>query len=223
MLRLLSLLAVIVTFVGIAIAAGTAAYSLVVSRRQRAFRIATLGFGWCALYMLVLVACSWAGKERIVQPGCEEQLAGFYLDRDLAISVAGVSQTRVIGAGASQLTAHGIFYVVKVKVRSTAKRVTLELYDPRVVLIDSEGNRYERSPAAESALAAATGSDNLMVKSVAPGEGYTKELVFDMPSYVLNPRLVLTEGDPVERFLALFLIGDPNSLMHKPTTLSLGV
>jgi uncharacterized membrane protein YuzA (DUF378 family) len=221
-MKLFSLLAVVGTILGLVGAAVALVRSLATGKSDRVRRIATASIGWCALYMIVLIGMSWATKEKIVPPNTEEQLGGFYLDRDLAVSVVGVDHAKTIGSGSHQLTAAGMFYIVKVRVRSTAKRATLELYDPQAIVVDTEGNRFERSQAAETVLTQAKGAEDLFVKSVGPGEEYTKDLVFDLPPRVLNPRLAMTEGDPVERFLALFLIGDEHSLLHKPVTLSLG-
>jgi hypothetical protein len=41
--------------------------------------------------------------------------------------------------------------------------------------------------------------------------------VFDLPSDIRNPSLLITEGPWMGRLIELFLIGDEDSLFHKKT------
>ncbi|GEM_PF-6615006 len=52
---------------------------------------------------------------------------------------------------------------------------------------------------------------------VGPAGFYTKDIVFDLPSDIQNPRLLVTQGIWVERLIEFFLIGDEDSLFHRRT------
>jgi hypothetical protein len=51
-----------------------------------------------------------------------------------------------------------------------------------------------------------------------PGESYFNNLVFDVPADVHNPRLLITDQDPVTRLL----IGHESSPLHKKIWFDLG-
>jgi hypothetical protein len=55
------------------------------------------------------------------------------------------------------------------------------------------------------------------VQPIRPGDAYETELIFDLPVGVREPRLLITERDPVTHFL----IGHENSFLHKKTVMRL--
>ena len=50
-----------------------------------------------------------------------------------------------------------------------------------------------------------------LTKPLRPGESYTTDFVFDVPSDVQTMRFLITEDDPETRFV----IGHENSILHK--------
>ena len=47
-----------------------------------------------------------------------------------------------------------------------------------------------------------------------PEESFVKEIVFDLPVDVENPRLDMRQGPPLERIVEAFLINDEDSVLH---------
>jgi hypothetical protein len=66
-------------------------------------------------------------------------------------------------------------------------------------------------------VAQAKGALPSLVQPIRPGDAYETELIFDLPAGVREPRLLITELDPV----TLVLIGHENSLFHKKTVMRL--
>jgi hypothetical protein len=73
-----------------------------------------------------------------------------------------------------------------------------------VALVDDAGNRYP-------------GSTDGLKRQLIPGESYTTDIVFDVPTNARNLRLVLRNNDPE----TAFIIGHENSLLHGKTTFAL--
>ena len=88
------------------------------------------------------------------------------------------------------------------RVQSSAARVTMRPSAPQATLIDDTGREF-------------TASDELdpepFARLVAPGASYMKTLVYHVPAGVGEPKLYLSEGGWVTRFL----IGDENSFLHR--------
>ena len=185
-------------------------------RTSAATSIAAVGAAWLAAYAALLVITSLASGERTLALGETKRFCGFYLDCHLGLAVERVDTTSQIGEGRHALQAGGTFYVVTVRVSSDARRVPLELNQPRAVLVDTEGYRYERVPDAEQRIASA-GAPIHLDEWVGPGQSYTRRLVFDVPRGAREPRLHVTEGSPIERAMELAIIGDEDALLHAPT------
>jgi hypothetical protein len=185
-------------------------------RTSAARSITAIAAAWLATYVALLVITSLVSGERTLALGETKRFCGFYLDCHLGVAVDRVDTTTQIGEGSHTLEAGGTFYVVTVRVSSDARRVPLELNQPRAVLVDAEGYRYERVPDAEQRLAGA-GAPIHLDEWVGPGQSYTRRLVFDVPRGAREPRLHVTEGSPIERAMELAIIGDEDALLHAPT------
>lgn len=177
-------------------------------------RLMLVTFG---LYLGVLLAVSLASHEQILGHGIPKRFCGFYLDCHLAVAVEGVERTPAIG----MVTAAGSFYVVKVRVSSDARRATLRMGEPDVVVVDAAGNRYPRSGAAERMLAGQRGQEVSFVQPVEPGGSFVRQVVFDLPAGVEQPRLLVKDVRGIDVVLEALLIGDEDSMLHRPTSFKL--
>jgi hypothetical protein len=170
-----------------------------------------------AAYAGALFTESLTSQERVLARGETLKFCGFYLDCHLGVAVEGVDQRAVIG----EERASGVFYVVRVRVSSDARQATLHLGRPTFRVVDAKGNSYGRVAAAESSLGREAGESGELVRPVAAGEYYDIRVVFDLPQGVSEPRLHVADAAGVDRILEGMLIGDDDSILHKPTTLAL--
>lgn len=152
-----------------------------------------------ALYLILFLVASFTSHTRELAVGEEKHICE--VDCHLAYAVAGV-QT---GKQWNGKTAQGTFYVVTVRIRFDSN--TIASWRPRdvpvypngraVALIDAQGRRY------------AAPVDGLARKLI-PGESYTTDLVFDLPTDATNPRLMLTSSDWPTRLM----IAHENAFLH---------
>ncbi|MDQ3800162.1 MAG: DUF4352 domain-containing protein [Acidobacteriota bacterium] len=159
---------------------------------------------WLAIYAVTLLGFSLASEEKNLGFNEPKAFCGFYLDCHLHASVSGVRKTKTIG----DKTAGGEFYIVKVRVFSNARRAALGLRAPEIYVIDDGGKRYERVEAVENPAPP-------FERKIPAGAGFEREVVFDLPADVKNPRLDVAEGIGVNRVIEAVLIGDEDSLLHK--------
>ena len=170
-----------------------------------------------AAYSGALLMASLTSRERVLAQGEMLKFCGFYLDCHLGVAVDGVEQRASIG----EERARGTFYLVRLRVSSDARRATLQLGRPTVRVIDSEGTGYARVESAERALGRESGDSLPLARPVPAGESYSYNLVFDLPREIREPRLHITDPTGVDRILEGILIGDDDSILHRPTTLAL--
>lgn len=165
---------------------------------------------WLAGYIILLLVASIFSEEKTLGLNEPKEFCGFYLDCHMHTSVSGVRRTKTIGDAA----ANGEFYIVTVKVSSDAKRAQLGLHAPNAQVIDADGRIFERDRDAENVLiASATGQP--FDGKVPAGGSFEKEIVFDLPTDVKNPRLDVAEGIGIDKVIETVLIGDEDSLLHK--------
>ena len=111
-------------------------------------------------------------------------------------------------------TARGEFYIVTVKVSSDAKRVALGLHEPQARVVDADGKFFERNKEAENILLG-TATEPPFDMKVPAGGAFEKEVVFDLPTDVKNPRLDIAEGIGVNKVIEAVLIDDEDSILHR--------
>jgi hypothetical protein len=169
-----------------------------------------------AMYLGALLTVSLTSQERVLPRGETLRFCGFYLDCHLGVAVEGVKRHATIG----ERRAAGVFYVVAVRVSSDARRATLHLARPELLVVDREGRSYARSLEAEEALGA-SGDSASLVRPVPAGESYLTSVVFDLPAEIEEPRLLARDVSGIDRVLEAVLIGDEDSFLHKPAVLAL--
>jgi len=165
---------------------------------------------WFSFYAVMLVGFSITSHEKDLTFDEPKSYCGFYLDCHLHAMVTGVRTTKTIG----DHTADGIFYVANVKVFSDARNpnTKLRLITPEAVVVDGNGTKYSRSEQAESRLPSAAvdlGGD------IHSRDIIEKEIVFDLPQGVPNPRLDIRDGYGIDHAIDAVLIDDEDSLFHK--------
>jgi hypothetical protein len=161
-----------------------------------------IGVGGVGTYVLLFLGASLTSRSRALAPGEEKHICE--IDCHLAYSVAAVR---------SEPGPAGARYVVTVRVRfdeqtissRRPKDASLTPNSRYVALQDAQGRRYP-------------GSTDGLKRPLIPGESYTTEIAFDVPSGATVGRLILRNND----FETAFIIGHENSLFHGQTTFALG-
>lgn len=191
----------------------TVADAWIASRRDLARKVAIGVLVWLGVYTGALLIASLSSKERVLGLNEAKAFCGFYLDCHLHASVVNVQRVKSLGPG--QRAAQGVYCVVTVRISSDARRATLKPHHLAATVVDDRGNVYERSSEGEKALESALGGIVPFEQPVGPAGFYAKDLVFDLPADIRDPRLRITEGPWMGRLIELFLIGDEDSLFHR--------
>ena len=165
---------------------------------------------WFVFYAAMLFGFSLLSEEKTCGIDEPKKFCGFYLDCHLHSSVSGVKKTKTFG----NALASGEFYVVKVKISSNAKRAVLNLTSPQFYVTDAAGKSYH--PVENPAVPRPPFDDKLKA-----GGSFEREIVFDLPLDIENPRLDIREGSVIERVIEKVLIGDEDSLFHQRIRFSL--
>lgn len=188
-----------------------AAVLLIVSRATKRVWLKHFVFGglttWFAAYLFLLFIGSFFSVERTLAFDEPKEFCGFYFDCHLHAAVADVRKTKTLG----NRTANGEFYIVKVKVSSDARAATHNLITPDAKVVDDSKRIYARDEQAEKFLDTQPPFD----KQIAPTEIFTKEIVFDLPTDVKNPRLDIREGYGIDHLIEAVLVGDEDSIGHR--------
>ena len=208
---------------GLGLVAGGALvlYALRTHRLYLAKQVGTFALGWAALYLVVLTSTSLTSQDKLLDLKERKAFCGFYLDCHLSASVEAVQRVLHVGQGTEQVQAGGVFYLITVRVNNDGLQARLPLRNPKATLTDAYGVTYTRSLEAEQALAEAEGMPMAFPRSVSAGHSYTKTLVFDVPSAVRAPKLLVTQGMVLDRFIERFLIGDEDSFFHRKTVFAI--
>jgi len=174
-----------------------------------AIAVLVLGYG-----ALLLVYCAFS-RERILGRGEEKYFCE--LDCHIAYSVQNVQRTKSIGS----TTADGEFYVVTVRVRFD--ETTIAAWRPRdaplppnprlISLVADCGPELGPSSAGQRAWEQIHGPSASLSEPLRPGESYQTMFVFDVPTGLQYPKLLVSSrGFPMP-----VLIGDESSVLHKKT------
>lgn len=162
---------------------------------------------WFVFYAILLFGTSLFSTEKRLALNESKAFCGFYIDCHLHAAVTDVRKTKTLG----DKTAKGDFYIVKVKVSSDAKRAALGLITVDTRVMDDRNRQFNRNVAAEAEL----GDQPEFERKISPVESFEKEIVFDLPSEIENPRLDIREGYGVDHAIETVLIGDEDSVLHK--------
>jgi hypothetical protein len=162
---------------------------------------------WYSFYAIAFLLSSIFSEERTLARNEPKAFCGFYLDCHIHTAVSNVKKTKALGGRA----ANGDFYIVGIRVFSDAKREPLRLISPEARIVDAQNREFTRDREAEKFL----GEQPEFDRQIAPGESFTKEIVFDVPADAVNPRLDLNDAVGIDRYIEAVLVGDEDSLWHK--------
>lgn len=175
-----------------------------------------------AIYLGVVLIFSFNSSEQVLARGQEKHFCE--LDCHLAYSIVDVRQVKTLGEGPQQTTAAGWYYLITMKTRfdentisSTRGNSPLKPNSRVATVIDDQGRRYPPAANGQSALLPAGSANTPLTTPLRPGETYTTTLVFDLPTDIRNPTLLVNEGE----WLTRFVIGHENSPLHKKTRFQL--
>jgi len=211
---------VVLLFLGTVLFIGASFLLLFYGAIRRSAFLTKLGSGAVVTiatgYFLLLSGVSLASSEKTLPSGgwkyfCE-------IDCHIAYSLIGAQTAVVLGPELQQVSARGQFVVVRVKTWFDERTISahrgngpLTPNRRRVLLVDNRGRSLAPSPKGQIAFAQFIGPSTPLTQPLRPGESYTTDFVFDVPSDVQTLRLLITEDDPETRFV----IGHENSLLHK--------
>src|SRR5580700_10834324 len=217
---------VVLLFLGAVFITGVSLAVLLYGAARRSQLYARIGGGAAltvvACYLLLLCSVSLASGEKVLPAGgwkyfCE-------IDCHIGYSVSGVQATGAIGQAMGQISAHGQFVVVRLKVWFDEHTISPNRGDGpltpnarRVVLVDANGRAYAQSPEREARLTRVNRDAASLRQALRPGQSFAKDLVFDVPKDASGLRLLITEDDPE----TVLIIGHENSLLHRKIYLSL--
>ncbi|MCA1589365.1 MAG: DUF4352 domain-containing protein [Acidobacteria bacterium] len=170
------------------------------SRWLRNFVLGSMAI-WGIFYAAALIAFSLFSTERTLGLNEPKEFCGFYLDCHMHTAVTDVRKAKTIG----DKRANGEFYIVKVKVFSNAKKATLGFGGLKLFALDAEGRRYPHAPEVEK-------PEPWFTRPVPAGTSFERDVVFDLPVDVSNPRLDMHDD---KGWLEKFLIDDEDSAFHK--------
>lgn len=180
-------------------------------------KLLVAGGAIAALYVALVLAVSLASPARHVPIGQRLTFSGLYLDPHLHVAVRDVRWEPAIGSE----RAAGRFAVVTLEFSSDARRAPQRPYGLEIRGKDEHGRSIARSDAGERALAASAGDLGALERDIAPGASYTRQIVLDVPNDARRPALRVAQHFWVDEFLELWLIGDDESLGHRPAALEL--
>ena len=165
---------------------------------------------WFIFYAVMLFGFSSASTEKTLAINEPKAFCGFYLDCHMHAVVTGVRTTKTIG----DLRANGQYTIVKIKVFSDARNpvIAFRLLDPSIVVKDGSNEFYVRNEIAERLLPTA-GVD--LGQDIRGRETVEKEIVFDLPADVKDPRLDIREGYRIDQAVEAVLVDDEDSLFHR--------
>jgi len=179
-------------------------------RRAKIFLPMILMIGFA--YFAVMLIFSLLSHDKLLARGEEKHFCE--LDCHLAYSITKTQQAKTIGDTTNQSTAQGLFTIVTIQTRFDETTISPRrgngLFYPNsraLTLVDERGNRY----------AAVAQSGMPLTTPLRPGETYTTEVAFDLPSDTKNATLLLNESD----WITHLVIGHENSPLHKKTSFQL--
>ncbi len=112
---------------------------------------------------------------------------------DLAFTVTGVDKEQTLGNQFTQKTAQGTFYVISLKVENMGNK-TVTFNSSQAKVVDAQNREFEYSIDGQTAKGMAQGHVDLFLQQIQPSLSVSGDLVFDLPTDIKNPVLVLKGG-----------------------------
>src|SRR6185369_7770454 len=125
-------------FFGLVVAALVTVYAMLGKKWRLVRRMATISLVAVVIYFGALFGVSMASFQK------EVKLREEFCISEICFSATDVQTAKTIGSAGNQSTAQGMYYIIRVRGRSDAKRVT-QRFQPgsvEVVVADSKGRKY---------------------------------------------------------------------------------
>lgn len=171
---------------------------------------------WFVFYTVMLLGFSLRSKEQVLGLNEAKEYCGFYLDCHMHSEVTSIRTAKTVG----DRTAQGTFYIVGVRLFSDAKNpnITFRLLDPNAKVMVTVDSAIDRDLAAEAALPTAAVDLGGDIKG---RQTIDKEIVFDIPNDLRDPKLDITEGYGIDNTIEAGLVDDEDSIRHARTYFAL--
>lgn len=182
-------------------------------RRQRAVSLLRRCGVTFAIYLGAVVVVSLLSRQRVLAIGED------WCFDDWCVAVDGVTLAPELGSTDHPVRAHGVFYVVRLRLSNHARGRPQRASSAAVHLLDGLGHRHDVSSKGQNAFEALNGPTSSLTSTVAVGQSLTTVRVFDLPGDARD--VGLTIEHPVGFSPGLFVIGDQASLFHRPTVVRL--
>jgi hypothetical protein len=134
---------------------------------------------------------------------------------EMCFAVSRFRRVPRIERGRHVAQAHGVFYIVDVRVSSKSRGRAQHEAGRKGILIDELGRIYDVSVEGTQALAATEGPSPGLDTDLSPGETALAKLIFDLPSEVKRPGFALESS--LVFYPPRIIIGDEMHFLHKPT------
>lgn len=125
-------------------------------------------------------------QDEVKQYGLNEQVQ----DGDMAFTVTKVTTAKTLGNSYTKKDAQGTFYVLTLKIENKGSK-TATFDSSMAKVTDDAGREFDRSIEGQTAKGMAEGNVDLFLQQIQPSLSVTGDLVFDLPSDVQNPMLVV--------------------------------
>lgn len=181
-----------------------------VSRRQLPARHILIGSSiWLSLYIIGMLVVSFLTPQTVLSLRQEKCFD------DMCFSVTSVDITTNLKAKQFVSMPQGLFYIVTVQLRNAAIRAPAKPDNPLFTLVDQQGHSYTPSSLAQQSI----GQSPTWNQQLQPGEIVPREIVFEVPTMLQQPGLLIAEGG----WPTKLIIGDENSFFHKKTEVRLAL
>jgi hypothetical protein len=192
-------------------------YGLVARKRWVMYASAAIAVSGALLYGTLLFGFSLASNEKILPIGSQKHFCE--VDCHIAYSVTSVTSASELGSGEKRISAAGKFLVVRLQTWFDPATIApfrgdspLAPSPRRVVVIDEAGREFTPSVPGQRTYELTPGATTTpLTTPLRPGESYSTDFVFDLPTDVRQPRLLVGDVDPI----SALIIGHEDSPLHK--------
>jgi hypothetical protein len=192
-------------------------YGLVTRKRWVMQVSAALAASAVVLYWALLFGFSLASSDKVLSMGDQKHFCE--VDCHIAYSVTSVTNAAELGVGEKRISAAGKFYIVRVQtwfdpstISSFRGNGQLAPSPRKVVVLDEDSREFAPSqPGQRTYELTPSATTTPLTTPLRPGESYSTDFVFDLPSDVHRPRLLVGDVDPISSLI----IGHENSPLHK--------
>lgn len=179
-------------------------------RRRIALRLLCILGASLGAYLLVVALVALASPQKILT---QQQSRCF---DEMCFSVTDVKVASKIGTGKQTVITGGKFYLVTIQVSCHGHGRAQSEAGVGISLVDAAGSTYKVSPAGQRGYETTNGPNPPLTVRVRPGESISTVQVFEVPGKTSGVSLHVSHSGP-----GLFIIGDDESPLHKPTLIRL--